>query len=150
MKKRKQTRLDGFEYKQNYTYHVIICTKDKQLFFKNKDNARELHDIVNKEDEINSVNIYAHSVMYDHIHILINLQEEYKKKLSEWVRDFKRLVSRRLKKINLWQKNYYDHIMRTFEDIKQTALYIVNNPVRKGYVENWEDYEFSGINYKDE
>ena len=43
-----------------------------------------------------------------------------------------------------WQKDFYDHIMRTQEDIVAQVKYILDNPVRKGLVVNWEDYPFKG------
>jgi REP element-mobilizing transposase RayT len=42
-----------------------------------------------------------------------------------------------------WQRRFYDHALRKEEDIRATAEYIVNNPVRAGFVENWVDYPFS-------
>ncbi|MDD4203389.1 MAG: transposase [Candidatus Omnitrophica bacterium] len=149
MKKRKQLRLEGFKYGDGYTYHVIICTRMKNPFFANEDDAKTVCEILKENNNIINVNIIAFCVMHEHIHVLINLKEEYKKDLSEWVRGFKRFVTRALKKTDLWQKSYYDHIMRTHEKIEEIAMYIVNNPVRKGYVDNWEDYKFSYLKYKE-
>jgi REP element-mobilizing transposase RayT len=43
-----------------------------------------------------------------------------------------------------WQKDYYDHILRSDEAFERHIHYILNNPVRKGMVENWKDYRFKG------
>jgi putative transposase len=45
----------------------------------------------------------------------------------------------------LWQKNYYDHVLRTNEEANHVAGYIWMNPVRKGLCKNFEDYPFSRI-----
>jgi len=42
----------------------------------------------------------------------------------------------------LWQINYYEHIVRKDESLKSIAEYIVNNPVRKNFVSQWEQYRF--------
>lgn len=42
-----------------------------------------------------------------------------------------------------WQRGFYDHALRKEEDIRTSAEYIVNNPVRAGLVENWVDYPFA-------
>jgi len=47
-------------------------------------------------------------------------------------------------KTKLWQPNYYDHILRKEETIKDVALYIFNNPVRKNLVSDFRKYPFSG------
>jgi len=48
------------------------------------------------------------------------------------------------KSYKLWQPSYYDHILRKDEDILSVAMYIVNNPVRKGLAKHFMDYEFIG------
>ena len=44
----------------------------------------------------------------------------------------------------LWQPSYYDHVLRKDEDILDVARYIFNNPVRRGLVEYYGDYKFTG------
>jgi len=51
-------------------------------------------------------------------------------------------------KRNLWQKRCYDHILRTNEDVRKSGEYILNNPVRRGLVEDWHEYPYCG--YLDE
>ena len=44
----------------------------------------------------------------------------------------------------LWQKKYYDHILRTNERWESVACYIWLNPVRKGLCKRAEDWPYSG------
>ncbi|MBN2380988.1 hypothetical protein JXM67_14415 [candidate division WOR-3 bacterium] len=44
----------------------------------------------------------------------------------------------------MWQRGYYDHILRKEEDLEIVANYIWGNPVRKGLAETIEEYPFSG------
>ena len=46
----------------------------------------------------------------------------------------------------LWQKNFYDHIVRKEESLLKIAEYIVDNPVRKELVSEWEEYPYSKVN----
>ena len=43
-----------------------------------------------------------------------------------------------------WQKDFYDHVVRTNEDIATQVKYILDNPVRKGLVSSWDEYPFKG------
>jgi len=43
-----------------------------------------------------------------------------------------------------WQKNFYDHILRRDEDVAKQVRYILENPVRKGLINNWKGYPFKG------
>jgi len=70
------------------------------------------------------------------------------KGIIELVREIKSLSTRlawqRGHKGAIWQRSFYDHFLRRDEDCMVTAKYIIGNPVRKGIVECWEDYPFSG------
>src|SRR6185312_6785179 len=42
------------------------------------------------------------------------------------------------------QDAYYDHLIRKSDDWRRQAYYILNNPVRKGLVEDPYEYPFTG------
>ena len=51
-----------------------------------------------------------------------------------------------------WQKDFYDHVIKKEESIAKQVRYILNNPVRKGLVDLWDKYPYSGsigINLED-
>jgi REP element-mobilizing transposase RayT len=56
--------------------------------------------------------------------------------LSEIVRAFKTFSARRIKEIrgayglSVWQRNYYEHVVRNEEDLNRIHEYIVNNPLQ--------------------
>jgi len=56
--------------------------------------------------------------------------------LPEIIRAFKTFSSRRINKlyhtpgIPFWQRNYYEHIIRSDEELNRTREYIHNNPLR--------------------
>jgi REP element-mobilizing transposase RayT len=43
-----------------------------------------------------------------------------------------------------WQKDFYDHVIRTKGDMVTQVKYIQDNPVRKCLVSFWEEYPFKG------
>ena len=79
--------------------------------------------------------------------MLLSLTDEDQKSLINWVSAFKRYASRNINGSYgikpLWQKNFYDHVVRKEESLIKIAEYIVNNPVRKGMVGTWEEYPYS-------
>jgi putative transposase len=95
--------------------------------------------------------------MPDHLHVLVSGDES--SSLKEFVRLFKQLTGYWYKREvgckdadatgfgateKLWQGSYYDHVLRSDEDLARVASYILENPLRKGLVQNWQDYEFMG------
>lgn len=42
----------------------------------------------------------------------------------------------------VWQRSYWDHVVRTNENLTEVVEYIVHNPVRKGMVSDFRDYPY--------
>jgi len=116
----------------------------------------ELAKVIQNEFDfrINQGNIilYCYCIMPDHLHILLSFKPGYKRTLSDWIKDFKRYTTKTCKErfgVNqLWQENYYDHIVRSEESLMNIGEYIVLNPVRKGIVNDLEEYPYSKICYE--
>lgn len=84
-------------------------------------------------------------LMPDHAHWLVQMGDHHT--LSTVVNRLKsasgRQVNRLLKRQGpLWQKAFHDHALRTEEDLRQVARYMVTNPLRAGLVRQMEDYPF--------
>lgn len=83
--------------------------------------------------------------MPDHLHLL--LAGEEKSNLIKTIKSFKQVSSfyfRKSYRKPLWQRGYFEHVLRKDEDIEKVARYIWANPVRKGLSETIEEYPFSG------
>ncbi len=44
----------------------------------------------------------------------------------------------------VWQKDFYDHVIREDDDLAVHVRYVLDNPCRKGLVNDWEEYPFKG------
>ena len=109
--------------------------------------AKIIEDEMEYRREVNGVILFCYCIMPDHLHILLSLTNNYKKSLQNWVSAFKsytaRIVNTSFCIKPLWQKNFYDHVVRKEESLIKIAEYIVNNPVRKGIVSDWQEYPYS-------
>jgi len=45
----------------------------------------------------------------------------------------------------LWQKSSYDRVIRENDNVEDAVFYVLNNPVRKGLVQYWEQYPYAAI-----
>jgi REP element-mobilizing transposase RayT len=91
-------------------------------------------------------NIHAYCLMPDHLHFLAEGRTD-SSDLLEFVSDFKRQTSfdwNKRSEFPLWQKKYYDHVLRRVGSIDAIAWYIWMNPVRKGICEDAHEYVLSG------
>jgi putative transposase len=62
------------------------------------------------------------------------------------VKKFKQASQHRLRHSvsgRVWQKGFYDRVVRREEGVERVAEYTLNNPVRKGLSRTWFDYPHS-------
>jgi REP element-mobilizing transposase RayT len=84
--------------------------------------------------------------MPDHQHLIISGRRNdskvwksvvsYKQKTGFWFSKNKPEMK--------WQKDFYDHIIRTDENVAVQVKYILDNPIRKGLVSEWREYPYCG------
>ena len=86
------------------------------------------------------IKVDKYVIMPDHIHILLFLLEndgasrtspptKQHSSVSQFVSTFKRMCNKEYGK-NIWQRSYYDHIIRNSEDYDEIRRYIKDNPRR--------------------
>jgi len=84
--------------------------------------------------------------MPDHCHILLRGNTDESDVLQA-VKSFKQKSGYRLSKnypdIH-WQKDFFDHILRSEKELSKHVYYILDNPIRKGITANWKAYQFKG------
>ena len=147
---RKRTRLDKYDYSSNGLYFLTLCTKDRQKLLGEivRDGAHdvpkvELSDygrIVEKyilsSNKIENVTVDKYVIMPNHIHMLVfvdDLQKTNPEKpavnatIPLLVSALKRFCNAEIGK-NIFQRSYYDHIVRNEKDFQRIWSYIENNP----------------------
>jgi len=88
--------------------------------------------------------VMAYCFMPTHLHLLIVGSED--SQLLPFVKHFKQTTSFDCggDATQLWQRSFYDRVLRVEEDLEDVARYIWGNPVRAGIVDDWERFPFSG------
>lgn len=146
MKQRKPSpRLTSFDYKGSYAYFVTCSTEQRKPYFKQKAIVNIVLPILEETSTEIGYNVYAYCFMPDHLHILLVGTED--SSLHRFMKLFKQRSNFSFKKTygdSLWQRSYYDHVLRKEESLDDVFLYILNNPVRKGLADDYRDYPFSG------
>ncbi len=90
--------------------------------------------------------LLGYVVMDNHFHVMFMLREGYDlpKVMMSLKRHTAREINKRLgREGNFWQSGYHDHAIRDEADFWNHVRYIHNNPVKRGWVENAEDYLWS-------
>ena len=143
--KRKVNRLELGLYSQKRVYFLTICTFNGQATFKNSQIVNSLLGKLKTCCETFGFINYVYCFMLDHLHLLLGGTEG--SDLIKMIKQFKQSTGYHFKKETrkkLWQKSYYDHILRKEESIANVVRYVLENPVRKGLVKHPKEYPFSG------
>ena len=148
--KRKTNRLTEYDYSQNGAYFITVCTENrKRLFWENvgaiidrPENVplSRLGKIVHQSIEnipkhYSAITVDRFAIMPDHIHLLLQIHtDSYGRSviaptISTVVRQMKGAVTKEAG-FSLWQKGFYDHVIRNQKDYDEVWEYIENNPLK--------------------
>lgn len=151
---RKPNRLTDYDYSQNGAYFVTICTHDRKKILSKivgdgfpvpKPIGLIAEEYIRKiSEKYPTVSVDQYIIMPDHIHILLridcgtgdpsptlgNVMGWYKYQVTKQVNARYNVTGERL-----FQRSYYDHVIRNQEDYAEIWEYIENNP-RKWLLEH--------------
>jgi putative transposase len=142
---RKQHRLPSFTYRGTFRYSITSCTFQKRPLFTKRSVVEMVLAHLKRESE-SCFLVWAYCFMPDHLHLLLEGTGE-QSGLVRFVKIFKQKSGFDYSKScggSLWQKSYYERVLRKGEETREVAMYIWNNPVRKGLVKDYREYPFSG------
>jgi REP element-mobilizing transposase RayT len=145
-RKSHSNRLPNYDYSKDRPVHVTICTDNKEQIFDSEINAKIVIEELLKAAEHVRFRILCYCLMPDHLHMIVSPGESALT-LSKFLNIFKGRTTAAFRERNdlkkIWQRSAFDHVVRTEENLKAIIEYIRNNPVRKGIVENADDYPYS-------
>lgn len=137
--KSRSLRLKDFDYASAWTvYHVNMKAFREKKIFSNSNINQQVVEILKSSAKLHGYDLLSYCLMPDHLHILVQAGE-FPKDLSGFVRGFKSFSSRSTSK-KLWQRGFYEHILRKEENLADVAKYILENPMRKRLVEEHGQY----------
>jgi len=143
---RKNHRLSPYNYIGKKAFSITIAIHDRLSVFTTDDVVWEHISVLKDVSGKYHFNILAYCFMPDHVHILA-MGIRVDSSLTGFLKNYKQVTAFRYKQKTgriLWQKSFYDHILRKDEDLRGVIQYILANPVRRGLVVSAGDYPYSG------
>jgi REP element-mobilizing transposase RayT len=144
--KRQYCRLTNFDYSKAGAYFVTICSKDRKCLF---------GDIIDFRPHLNDLGVLIAAcwndlpnkfpfvsldhwiVMPNHVHGILWLgsRNDWNRPLWAIIAAFKARSTSESKKmgtlkISLWQRGFYDRVIRDDQDLLRIRQYIVDNPTQ--------------------
>jgi putative transposase len=123
-----------------------VCCAQRHAAFANPGTATHLVEELHAQSIHHHFAVDAYCSMPDHLHIVARGLNPAAN-LLDLVEAFKQQTAHRYHQKygrELWQKKFYDHILRQGDPAESVANYIWQNPVRKGICADPREYPFSG------
>lgn len=149
--KRKQIRLREYDYSQPGYYFVTVCTYNRQPLFTPfvgahlcvrppADVCFPVKWLYELERKYPGIKIDYCAVMPDHVHFILAITGAHTgAPLQEMMKWYKtQTTNAYIRQVwqgalppyekHVWQRGYYDHVIRSDHDLAETRQYIRNNP----------------------
>jgi putative transposase len=143
---RKPIRLDASRYIGRNIYFLTLCCEHRHHVFDESRLATSIVAALKTVSDSTSFRIHAYCVMPDHLHLILEgVQDD--SDLDRFAKTFKQITSFHYKKESgeqLWQKSFYDHILRASDSLDAMLWYVWMNPVRAGLCTDPRSYAHSG------
>jgi len=168
--KRKSIRLKHHDYSSAGWYYVTICTKNQECAFGHitapvvvvgatrgspammpNQYGAIVENVWKSLPDHHPVELDAFQLMPNHVHFIIVLtggSRPTPTELGTIVGLFKSECTKQIRRVSgnphfiVWQRNYYENIIRTEEDLNKIKKYIRNNP------QTWNRDRNNPINWK--
>jgi REP element-mobilizing transposase RayT len=154
---RRSMRLPAYDYRSAGAYFVTICTYERELLFEDPVLRRVAERLWQRiPRHFPHVRLDEWVIMPNHIHgILVIVGDPLPRRasgveagsLGAIVGNFKSVAARRINRLRgtpgmpVWQRNYYEHVVRDEGTLKAIRQYIADNPAQW----EWDTYNPTAV-----
>ncbi len=160
---RKTIRIRDYDYSSPGSYFVTICAYKKECLFGEIKNIVKLNQLgiivqnewIKTEKIRKEITLDEYVIMPNHMHAIIRINRRgdrpvaptvvkpgpRSKTIGAMIAGFKSAVTTQINQIRktpmcpVWQRNYYEHVIRDEKDLSYIREYVVNNPKYWAYDE---------------
>jgi putative transposase len=133
-------------FPRNPLYFVTCCTYRRRPHLANNHVNEAFVKFSNSALNDFGIAVGRYVILPDHLHFFVGLPDNLK--LGDWIGTLKRVLTRSLERSGssdpIWQRGFFDHVLRSNESYAEKWSYVRENPVRAGLVENVDDWPFYG------
>ena len=162
--KRKKNRLEGYDYSSCGAYFITVCVADRNVSLwdagvERTDSIRPdgmpplsgIGKTVDAEIQklsriYETVTVDNYCIMPDHVHLLLSIVPDARAQIeggrtqfaptaSRIIKQFKGSITKQIG-LQIWQKSFYDRIVRNEQAYREAWQYIDENPLKWKIVKN--------------
>ena len=141
---RKNIRLRNYNYATLGMYFITICIQDRiEILGRIRDKKIKLTEQgIIAQNYLESIEVVydgiktdEYIIMPNHIHMIIEINSPTGISIPRIIKQYKEKVTKQIG-YSIWQKSYYEHVIRNEKEYYKIKQYIQNNVI------NWEEDKY--------
>ena len=139
-------------FSPNPVFFVTFCTYQRRKLLA-ADSVNSAFVAFARHAYTRNIAVGRYVIMPDHVHFFCR-PELGARKLSEFIGAWKSWTSRRINALGgprsataataLWQREFFDHVLRSTESYSEKWNYVFDNPLRAGLVSTAQEWKYAG------
>jgi REP-associated tyrosine transposase len=133
-------------FPNNPVYFVTFCTHRRRAILANKTVNEAFREFTMRACTEHNIAVGRYVIMPDHVHFFVCGPDDFS--LGRWIGCLKQALARRMGQRNsagvIWQRGFFDHLLRSDESYGQKWNYVRENPVRAGLKARAEEWPYAG------
>jgi putative transposase len=134
-------------FSEGQTVFLTLVTAARRPWLFPSDVKNEVLLALNETRKHHRFRHHGHVLLHDHLHLLLSPHQAVE--IPRLVSSFKLSVLAKLRvpstRERLWQRRYYDHVIRDDEDFARHLDYLHFNPIKHGFAFRPADWQWSSF-----
>jgi putative transposase len=133
-------------YGNNPLLFVTFCSHQRRKFLAGNFVTAAFLEFATSAYAVHNIAVGRYVIMPDHLHLFVCGPDDFE--LGRWIGMLKQRLGKAVAPTKssrlIWQRGFFDHVLRSNESYGQKWNYVRENPVRAGLVEKAEDWPYQG------
>jgi REP element-mobilizing transposase RayT len=132
-------------FAHNPLFFVTFCTYERRKLLATDAVHAAFVAFASQANSRHNVAVGRYVVMPDHVHLFVRGPDDFQ--LGPWIGMLKQALAKQIalaRTLPMWQRGFFDHLLRSDESYAQKWNYVRENPVRAGFVTKADDWPYSG------
>jgi REP element-mobilizing transposase RayT len=127
-------------------FFVTFCTHQRRKLLASDTVHAAFVAFASQANPRHNIAVGRYVIMPDHVHLFVRGPDDFQ--LGRWIGILKQTLGKEIEQAGtsspIWQRGFFDHVLRSDESYSQKWNYVRENPVRAGLVTNAGDWPYSG------
>src|SRR5262249_14456920 len=127
-------------FAHNPLFFVTFCTFERRKLLASDAVHAAFVAFASQANSQRNIAVGRYVIMPDHVHLFVRGPDNFE--LGSWVGRLKQALAKHIALIDtstIWQRGFFDHVLRNDESYAQKWNYVRENPVRAGLLTNAEE-----------